>query len=91
MHYGKLEGLDRHYLVEANFKRFWSHFKGFLGVNWTQRLLEACLPPSYIRRRPLEPLKLLTTLLKDLAGDVGLDFGLDFCLVFGFKLHPENP
>ena len=59
LHYGKLGGLDRH-LGEANFKQFWAHFKGFWGVNFTQRLLEACLPPnSYTKGRPLEPLKLL--------------------------------
>ena len=36
---GILGGLDWHW-VEANFKRFRSHFSDFLCENWTQRLLE---------------------------------------------------
>ena len=43
-----------------------------MAVNWTQRLLEACLPPTYTRGRPLEPLKLLSNLPRDVEGDVGL-------------------
>ena len=58
---GNLGGLDRQQ-VEAIY--FWSHFLGFLGVNWSQSLLEACLSPSYTRGRPLQPLELLLTLLE---------------------------
>ena len=68
LHSGNLVGLDRH----ANFKRSYTIFKGFLGINWTQRLLEACLPASYTRGRPLEPLKLLSNPSRDVAGDVHL-------------------
>ena len=60
---GNLGGLDRQQ-VQAIFKCFWSHFLGFLGVNWSQSLLEACLSPSYTRGGPLQPLELLLTLLE---------------------------
>ena len=43
-----------------------------MGLNWTRRLLEACLPNSYARReKPWEPLKLLSNLPRDGADDVG--------------------
>ena len=43
---------------------------GFIGVSWTQRLVEAYLPSSYTWGRPLEPLNLLSNLPRD----VGLGF-----------------
>ena len=65
---GNKGGLDQ----LADVKHFWSHFKGFLGVNWTQRLLEACLPPSYTRGRTLGLLELLPNPPRDVVGDVCL-------------------
>ena len=41
-----------------------------MGSNWTHRPREACLLPSYTRRGPLEPLKLLSNLPRDVADDV---------------------
>ena len=65
---GKKGEPDRHQ-VEAHFKPFLGNFKGFRGVNWTKRHLEACKPPGDTSGRPLQPLKLLSNLPRDVVGD----------------------
>ena len=59
-------------MFKADFKSFWSHFKVFLGANWTKRLLEAFLQFSYTRGRPLEPLGWLSNHPRNVADDIGL-------------------
>ena len=99
LHYGKERG-TRPTLGWSSFLAILGHFKGFLDVTWTERLLEAYAQPSYPRGRTLKPKRLLSKPTRDVADDVRLGSHsalgcnikvfVDYVITMCHPNHPES-